>query len=142
MIGADTTFLIQLEAAELPANSDAQTLLQEEVLAPEISLAIAPQVIAEFLHVITDSRRFSKPLTMDEATVRARYWWNCAEITQVFPNNASISQSLEWIDQHRLGRKRILDTQLAATYHSAGVNTIITSNGSDFALFGFKILTP
>lgn len=109
---------------------------------PENSLAIAPQVLAEFLHVITDPRRFSKPLTMDEATVRARYWWNCTEITQVFPNNTSLTQSLDWIDQHRLGRKRILDTQLAATYRSAEVNTIITSNATDFAVFGFKTLTP
>lgn len=142
MIGADTTFLVQLEAAELPAHANALNLLQQEILASEISLAIAPQVIAEFLHVITDSRRFSKPLTMDEAMERARYWWNCAEVMQVYPNNESLTQSLDWIKQHRLGRKRILDTQLAGTYLSAGVNTVITSNASDFEVFGFKILTP
>ena len=142
MIGADTTFLVQLEAAELPAHSNALNLLQTEILASKISLALAPQVIAEFLHVITDPRRFSKPLTMDEAMERARYWWNCAEVTQIYPSNVSLTQSLAWIEQHRLGRKRILDTQLAATSYSAGVNTIITSNASDFTVFGFKILTP
>lgn len=142
MIGADTTFLVQLEAAELPAHSNALKLLQTEIIAPGISLAIAPQVISEFLHVITDSRRFSKPLTMDEASERARYWWNCAEVTRIYPNNESLTQSFDWISQHQLGRKRILDTQLAATYYSAGVNTIITSNESDFTVFGFKILTP
>lgn len=142
MIGADTTFLVQLEAAELPAHSNALNLLQTEILASKISLALAPQVIAEFLHVITDPRRFSKPLTMDEAMERARYWWNCAEVTQIYPRNVSLTQSLAWIERHRLGRKRILDTQLAATYYSAGVNTIITSNASDFTVFGFKILSP
>ena len=142
MIGADTTFLVQLEAAELPAHSNALKLLQTEILASEISLAIAPQVIAEFLHVITDSRRFSKPLSMDEAIERARYWWNCTEVTQIYPNNESLTQSLDWIKRHRLGRKRILDTQLAATYYTAGVTTILTSNASDFSVFGFKILAP
>lgn len=63
MIGVDTTFLIQLELIELPAHLAAHELLQREILQPQVPLALAPQVLAEFIHVVTDPRRFQKPLT-------------------------------------------------------------------------------
>ncbi|MFN0066337.1 MAG: hypothetical protein ACKVYV_01755 [Limisphaerales bacterium] len=50
---------------------------------------------------------------------------------------------LRWLRQHHLGRKRILDTQLAATLHRRGVRRLITSNPDDFRVFGvFELLVP
>ena len=72
MIGVDTTFLVQLEIAELPAHQAAHRVLQREILAPQIPLALAPQVLAEFVHVVTDPRRSQKPLSADEALAKAR----------------------------------------------------------------------
>jgi hypothetical protein len=40
-----------------------------------------------------------------------------------------------WLKQHRLGRKRLLDTQLAATYYAAGITSLVTSNFADFEVF-------
>jgi hypothetical protein len=74
MIGADTTFLVQLELVELPAHEAARVLLQRDILQPQVSLALAPQVLAEFIHVVTDPRRFQKPLTADEAVDKAHLW--------------------------------------------------------------------
>jgi phage-related baseplate assembly protein len=37
--------------------------------------------------------------------------------------------------QFRLGRKRILDTQVAAVLHTNGVRRLLTSNPGDFAVF-------
>lgn len=37
---------------------------------------------------------------------------------------------------HGFGRKRVLDTMMAATYRSAGITSILTLNGADFAVFG------
>ena len=55
----------------------------------------------------------------------------------------SLRQALRWMRQFNLGRKRILDTQLAAIFHTAGVNRLLTSNPADFEVFGvFKIITP
>jgi len=73
MIGADTTFLVQLELIELPAHKTAHELLQREILQPQVPLALAPQVLAEFIHVVTDPRRFQKPLTIDEAVAKSRF---------------------------------------------------------------------
>ena len=60
MIGADTTFLVQLELIELPMHKAAHELLQREILQAKVSLALAPQVLAEFIHVVTRRTALSK----------------------------------------------------------------------------------
>jgi len=142
MIGADTTFLVQLELVELPAHKGAHELLQREILQPQVPLALAPQVLAEFIHVVTDPRRFQKPLTADEAVSKARFWWNAAEVEHVLPTDESTALFLDWMQRHQLGRKRILDTQLAAVFWTAGVRQVLTANPADFQIFGFQLLTP
>lgn len=142
MIGADTTFLVQLELVELPAHQAAHELLETAILKPQIPLALAPQVLAEFIHVVTDPRRFQTPLTSEEALAKARFWWHAAEVRQVFPDHDSTVLFLDWMQRHKPGRKRILDTQLAAVLWSAGVRQILTANPADFQIFGFQLLAP
>ena len=102
----------------------------------KVQLALAPQVLTEFAHVVTDPRRFSRPLEMDEAISRAELWWRAREVLQVFPDSVAVDTCLEWMRAHRLGRKRLLDTQLAATYDAAGIRSILSSNARDCAVFG------
>ena len=133
---------MQLELVELPAHKAARALLQRGILQPQVPLALAPQVRAEFIHVVTDPRRFQKPLTADEAVDKARFWWDAAEVQHVFPTDASTRLFLDWMQRYQLGRKRILDTELAAILWTAGVRQILTANPSDFQMFGFELLTP
>jgi predicted nucleic acid-binding protein len=143
MIGVDTTFLVQLEIIETPGHQSAHELLRREVLAANEKLALVPQVLAEFVHVVTDPRRFQRPLSMDQALSRALFWWNAQEVQRVFPTSESTALWLAWVSEKGLGRKRLLDTQLAAVLWSAGVRRIVTSNVRDFATFmGFQILSP
>ena len=37
---------------------------------------MAPQVLAEFVHVVTDPRRFAQPLRTPDALDKAQLWWN------------------------------------------------------------------
>ncbi len=141
MIGADTTFLVQLELVELPGHKGAHTLLHREVLQPQVRLALAPQVLAEFIHVVTDPRRFQTPLTTADAIAKATFWWNAAEVQHVFPSDDSTFLFLDWMQRHQLGRKRILDTQLAAILWTSGVRLLLTANPGDFRIFGFQIPT-
>jgi len=142
MIGADTTFLVQLELIEAPAHQRAHELLRLEVLESHRPLALVPQVLAEFVHIVTDSRRFQTPLTMEEALAKASFWWNSTEVRHIFPTDDSTRLSLEWLRLHHLGRKRILDTQLAATLWTAGIQRLFTSNPADFELLGFQTIVP
>ena len=80
---------------------------------------------------ISDSRRI------------ARKWWTANEIDHVFPNAEATRQFLEWLDDFQLGRKRLLDTLLAATYRQGGIQSLLTTNPDDFGVFDcFGLITP
>jgi predicted nucleic acid-binding protein len=139
--GLDTGFLVATEVAEHAEHSPARQTLATLVAAGD-RIAIAPQVLAEFLHVVTDPRRFSQPLNMDQARDIARQWWTASEAEHVFPDDAATHHFLAWLQQFSLGRKRLLDTLLAATYYQAGIHSILTTNSSDFAIFGLFTCIP
>ena len=84
-------------------------------------IAIAPQVLAEFIHVVTDPRRFTQPLDIHAARHVAEQWWTSSDVVQTFPDAGAVQQFLNWLQQFSSGRKRLLDTLLAATYRQAGV---------------------
>ena len=141
-IGIDTTFLIQVEIAEHPEHKRAYSFLRR-ILDSSDGFALAPQVLNEYIHIVTDKKRFERPLSMKEALYRAHAWWNGAEIEQILPTDHSVSRFLTWMGRYELGRKRILDTMLAATYFAGGVRTIVTSNPGDFQVFEeIDVITP
>lgn len=141
MMGLDTSFLVAVTVREHPAHADAWQLFESEIQGQEGSIALAPQVLTEFAHVVTDSRRFERPLDMSEALATAERWWKASECRQVTVDMRAVSIFLDWMSLHRLGRKRLLDTMLAASYRAAGISRIATTDWRDFELFeGFDVL--
>lgn len=139
--GIDTDFLVAVEIREHPFHRPADALL-ESLLADGHDLALAPQTLAEFIHVATDPRRMPEPLSMVEAIRRADDWWQAAEVVRVFPDGEAVTDFLAWLSRHGLGRKRLLDTLLAASFRRAGVGRLITNNERDFGVLGaFEIVT-
>ena len=49
--------------------------------------------------------------------------------------DAAITLFHTWMRRHQLGRKRVLDTLLAATYRAANVTSLLTLNTTDFMVF-------
>jgi predicted nucleic acid-binding protein len=133
--GLDTSFLVAVEVGSHEKHHSCRSCFQKLLKAGD-TFSIAPQILAEFLHVITDPRRFASPLTMEQAGDRAEIWWNASEVIHVFPTAESTLLFLSWIAGHNLGRKRLLDTILASTFQAAHVNSILTLNRDDFAIFG------
>ncbi|NBQ58837.1 MAG: hypothetical protein EBU32_10750 [Opitutaceae bacterium] len=72
---------------------------------------------------------------MEEATERAQLWCSAKEVRAIYPTAESTALTLQWLRSYRLGRKRLLDTQLAATYSTAGIHRLLTANADDFAVF-------
>jgi predicted nucleic acid-binding protein len=140
--GLDTGFLVAAEVIEHAEHSDARATLKRLIDAGD-QIALAPQVLAEFIHIVTDSRRFTNPLDITAACRLAGQWWTASEVIQVFPDSSATQQFLRWLRQFFLGRKRLLDTLLAATYQQVGVQSMLTTNPADFGVFGvFTCITP
>ncbi|TLD68162.1 PIN domain-containing protein [Phragmitibacter flavus] len=133
--GIDTDFLVAAEVTDHPFHREADALLQS-LLNDGHDLALAPQTLAEFIHIVTDGKRMPQPLTTAAAISRAEHWWEAAEVMRVFPDDQTVTNFLAWLTRYQLGRKRLLETMLAATFHSAGVKRIITNNERDFKVLG------
>lgn len=133
MIGLDTTFLIECDLRETKNHTKARAELKRFLQADE--LCVTGQILTEYVHVVTDPRRFAEPLDISEAIERSAYWGNAQEIRLVFPNEKTTDYFHDWMKDYRLGRKRVLDTMLAATYYSNGVTDLLTSNVRDFEIF-------
>lgn len=142
MIGLDTSFLVGLAVREHPSHHRCWTLFEGEILGGQAAMAIAAQILAEFCHVVTDARRFERPLAMAEALELCEQWWNAQECRPLVADAEVGALFLTWMHEHRLGRKRLLDTLLAATYHRAGVRRLATTDWRDFARYGVFELEP
>jgi hypothetical protein len=142
MIGLDCNILVQLAFAEHPANAKSQAIVKSEI-ERGAELVFPSLVITEFLHIATDGRRFSPPFTVPEAVAWIQEFMTNPAVRLLNPSQASLNQTLEWMNQFNLGRKRILDTHLAAILYTNGVRRLLTSNPSDFTVFGvLEIVTP
>jgi len=142
MTGLDCNILVQLALADHPANSATVAAVQAEARRAG-SLVFPPLVVTEFLHVVTDDRRFAPPLTMIEALDWIEEFLANPSVSLLQPTQESLLQTLRWMREFNLGRKRILDTHLAAVLHTAGARRLLTSNPGDFAVFGvLEIITP
>jgi len=136
----DTDFLVAVEIRDHLFHQPADTLLNR-LLDEGHEFAVAPQTLAEFVHVVTDSRRLKNPLAMDDALARAETWWQAREVLRIYPDGEAVPTWFQWLRKYKLGRKRLLDTMLAAACSARGINTIISNNEDDFKVFAkFKIV--
>jgi predicted nucleic acid-binding protein len=136
-LGIDTDVLVNWAMAGAPHHLAARRFVERQVAAGR-QLGITPQVVFEFIHIVSDPRRFEKPLPMDRAVDIAREIWDAPETVRLAPPPAMLHRALELLRSLGLGRKRILDTALAATLENAGVDQLATYNVKDFEGFGFE----
>jgi predicted nucleic acid-binding protein len=143
VLALDTDVLVSWAMTGAPRHHGARRLVEREIREPGGRLALAPQVLFEFVHVCTDPRRFESPLSVAGATAFARDLWDSREVVRVTPGPGVLHRTLELLTKLRLGRKRILDTALAATLEAAGIRRLATLNRPDFEVFPFiEVVSP
>jgi hypothetical protein len=94
--GLDTSFLVAVTMQEHAEHGAARQTLARLLTATD-HIAVAPQVLAEFIHVATDPRRFRQPLDMATACRAADQWWTSRDVVQVFPNDGAVHQFFGWL---------------------------------------------
>jgi predicted nucleic acid-binding protein len=128
--------------AGAPRHRAARRLVRAEITGGG-SIAITLQVLWEFLHVVTDPRRFEDPMTMSGALATTGALWDAPDTQRITAGPRTAHRTFELLQSLDLGRKRILDTALAATLEEAGIGRIATLNGKDFEVFDFlEIIEP
>ena len=93
MIGVDTTWLIDLEITDSPRHEGALQLFEKWRSQKNSMLAIYYQSFLEFQHVVTDSKRFNSPLTMEQALERCWFWIDQERIKIIYPGETSLKRS-------------------------------------------------
>lgn len=139
MIALDTTFLIDLYWLDSPRHEKAVSYYKRLSTQDE-KIIIYYYCFNEFLHVITDSRRFTSPFSMAEALEIVDTWCNLENINVVYPFEKSFAMAKAWLSLYDLGRNRLNDTNMAACYAQSGASRIVTANPDDFTIF--QVLTP
>lgn len=141
--GLDTNVLVY---AHIPAFADHEPVrrfLLDQLADEAVILVLTPGVLHEFVHVVTDARRFEPPLAMAEAMAVARLYLGRSNVECAETDEAAVSRAFELIERHGLGRKRIADALLAATLMNHGASEIVSCDPGGFALFaGLRVIDP
>lgn len=135
MTGIDTTWLVDLEVEESPRHEGALAIFEAWRMEKAAPLLAFTHVFLEFQHIVTDPRRFERPLPMALALERIWFWADLDRVRIVHSTDASFRRAQLWLSAYKLGRDRIIDTHMAAAYAEAGVDKILTANREDFAVF-------
>jgi predicted nucleic acid-binding protein len=141
--GLDTNVLVYAHMAALPEHGVVREFLAGQLARRDVTLFVTPSVLHEFVHVVTDARRFEPPVGMGEALALARLYLGRANVECVATDAEALAESFTLVDRHHLGRKRLADTLLAATLIRHGVRQLVTCNRSDFEVFpGLQLVDP
>ena len=142
MIGIDTNILVALAIGSHPLHHQTSCHTQRQQDQGR-HFVLTPLIIAEFLHLVSDTRRMNPALEIADASEWIQTWIVAMKAQVVYENEASTKLCLHWLRDFKLGRKRIHDTHLASTLHCHGINRLLTYNIKDFNVFGvFELITP
>jgi len=141
--GLDTNVLVYAHMASLPEHGVVRGYLEGQLVRRDVTLVLTPAVLHEFVHVVTDPRRFDPPVAMGEALALARLYLGRANVECLATDAEAVGAAFDLVDRHQLGRKRLADTLLAATLLRYGVRQLVTCNQADFEAFlGLDLIDP
>jgi len=141
--GLDSNVLVYAHIPALEGHGAVRAFLLEQLAEKNVTLVITPSILHEFVHVVTDARRFDPPVTMPEALAVARLYLGRSNAECVATDAEILLKALDLVERNSLGRNRLADTLFAATLLHHGVRSLITCNPGDFRVFaGLEIIDP
>ena len=75
-----------------------------------MNLVITPVILHEFVHIVTDRKRFDPPVSMADALAVARVYLDHTNVECLSLDGQAIAGAFVLMEKHQLGRKRIADT--------------------------------
>ena len=134
-LGLDTNVLIHAHLQVSQDSEKVRTFLKSLLHEAGVRLFLSPLVLHEFVHIVTDARRFEPPVAMSEAVALARGYLHRSNVECLPVDEQAMALALQTIERKSFGRKRIADTLFAATLLTNDVSSIVTCNPGDFVSF-------
>ena len=132
--GLDTSFLVATEVG-CHADRTAARALASSLRQKGDQFALAPQALAEFCACRHRCETIHGASDCAASHGTREVWWNASDVERVWPDEVAAGWFFAAMARHQLGRKRVLDTLLAGTFHSANITSVLTLNAADFAVF-------
>lgn len=143
ILALDTNVLVYAHLPAMPDHGRVRPWLERQLLDPAVTLGLAPLVLHELVHVITDARRFDPPVSMPEALALARRYLVGVNAAVLPADEAVLAAAVDLMEEHGLGRKRFSDALLAASVLVHGVDELATCNVRDFErILPGKVVDP
>jgi predicted nucleic acid-binding protein len=133
--GVDSNVLVYAHIPTFPEHPRVRVFLTDFLAETDAVLAFTPAILHEFVHIVTDARRFSPPVEMSEALAVARHYLDRENTECLSVSETDMTHAFDLLERHGLGRKRIADTLFASTLLSNGFSELITCNPDDFKVF-------
>lgn len=133
-IAIDTNFLVDLDITVSPRHEKVLSILNN-LGKSKSEIFITADVLLEYIHVVTDAKRFQNPFSVDMALERVNYINNHPHFTILYSDQDDFNLCMQWLKNHHLGRKRLTETMMAATYFNNGITELWTANAKDFEIF-------
>ena len=89
MICLDSCFLIDLYWTDSPRHEGALDFFETKIKPSKEKILVFYNVFNEFIHVITDSKRFENALSVKQAIEIVDNWCDIENIVVVYPNDDS-----------------------------------------------------
>jgi predicted nucleic acid-binding protein len=108
-----------------------------------LSLCICPQVLMEFHSTVTNPKRVTKPVSVDESLIEIEKYLSSKNIRKIYPVKHTLSEALRLISSYQIKKQEVYDTQLVATMLTNDVTQIYTFNVDHFRQFKeIEVFTP
>jgi predicted nucleic acid-binding protein len=134
-IAVDSNVLVTAHAPSVPRHQLAREFLREQLRISDVTLVVTSLVLQEFVHVVSDPRRFEPVVPMSEALALANGYLGRTNVQCLAVDDSACRLAFQLLERHGLGRNRIADCLLAATLLEQGVHRLATFDVRDFALF-------
>jgi toxin-antitoxin system PIN domain toxin len=128
----DTNVLVYAHFPSSPHHAASYALLQRAER-QEITLCVFPQVVAEFISVVTNPRRVSPSKTVEDAVQAVRRVLATPGVVLLSLPESATSTFLDLLLAHPATGPEIVDRQLVAAMMEHGIGTMVTFNVNDFA---------
>lgn len=138
-VAIDTNILIYAHCSGFAEHVEARESVASLLKDSQARVNFTVGILHEFVHVISDSRRFQPPVPIEQAMEIVTRFHGRQNVRILDTSESDLINAIALMRTLKLGRGRVADTLLATTLRRHGVTRLLTRNLKDFRIFDFLV---